>query len=268
MSTDSALGADPPDRPAPGSARTDESVHVLDVGGDLVPGGRVRTGRLYRAAAFPGGRPLVERSIVRVVDLRTEAEKSGRPDIRPTIEMIDRPMVPVVDPAGARAAADGIEAAELDSIVTLGPRAVELALALKTDRLAAAYRRLLEEQRRTIAAVVSDVAATGRRACLVWCVQGRDRTGVVVAVIQGLVGVGRDAILAGYTRPNHAIAIPDTIDPALAPAYAELAGVPGGAMCRVLDDRRWSDPGRLASSLGVDDQLVDELRTGLVVAAP
>ncbi|GAA5160277.1 tyrosine-protein phosphatase PtbB [Pseudonocardia eucalypti] len=103
--------------------------------------------------------------------------------------------------------------------------------------LATAYLHFLERSE-TKLATITELVAAAEGAALVHCAAGKDRTGVVVAVLLRAVGVSREAITADYlltepelpailARPNNVVAD--------ATRYQRLLGVPAEAITGVLD---------------------------------
>jgi protein-tyrosine phosphatase len=105
--------------------------------------------------------------------------------------------------------------------------------------LAAAYQGLLRRAAPKLVRALELVAAADGPA-LVHCAAGKDRTGVVVAVLLRAVGVSRAEVIADYRRTEPALpAIAErtaeliaTIDPA---HRQRLMGVPAAAIAAVLD---------------------------------
>ncbi|MFD3703189.1 tyrosine-protein phosphatase [Nocardia sp. NPDC058658] len=66
------------------------------------------------------------------------------------------------------------------------------------------YREYLEHSGENIAAVLRLLATSGHLPALIHCAAGKDRTGVVVALLLAVVGVRTDDIIADYaaTTPN------------------------------------------------------------------
>lgn len=108
----------------------------------------------------------------------------------------------------------------------------------ETDDLRPAYRHLVRDAADAIAGIVELVAA-GPGPVLVHCTAGKDRTGIVVAVLLSAAGVRRPDVLADYLRtaPNlprlwarlRAAGVPE-------PANRALLGVQADALAAVLDE--------------------------------
>ena len=114
------------------------------------------------------------------------------------------------------------------------------------DNLIDLYRNIVTDAADQIVAVV-DLLATDR-STLVHCAAGKDRTGIVVAVLLALADVDDDAIVADYVLTADAMpevvarlstvgGLPDDLE-----AYREWLGAPEEAIRVVLDELR-SHPG-------------------------
>lgn len=69
---------------------------------------------------------------------------------------------------------------------------------IETATLAGVYRSLLAAHRADFAQAVREIAASDAPV-LIHCTAGKDRTGLVVALLLDALGVGRDAIAADYS---------------------------------------------------------------------
>ncbi|WP_185995954.1 tyrosine-protein phosphatase [Nocardioides campestrisoli] len=85
-----------------------------------------------------------------------------------------------------------------------------------TDRVARYYLRFLQHSGGTLRKIVETVASPGSLPALVHCTAGKDRTGVVLAVVLGALGVTDDEIVADYARTRED----------LEPLYEQLRHVP------------------------------------------
>ena len=164
--------------------------NVRDAGGlPLNGGGTTRPGVLLRSASLHYTTPadvrrLVEEVRVRVVlDLRTPREIDG-----------DGPTA---------VAAAGVETVALNLIGESRewlPRTGD-----DTDPLLRIYRGYLTDFPERVVEAARRVAEVRDGAALVHCAAGKDRTGVVTAMMLDAVGVERDAVVADYAASSEQI---------------------------------------------------------------
>lgn len=158
----------------------DDAVNRLDVPGTYnfreVAPGVLASGRLYRSDALhrlnsAGRRRIRELGVRKVIDLRSAFDRriGGRDRLRGTGAV--RVSVPI----------DG------------APRRVDLAAITLAD----VYRVILRRHRQTLGTVIREIAAA-EGPVLVHCTAGKDRTGLVVALVLSALEIERDIILADY----------------------------------------------------------------------
>jgi protein-tyrosine phosphatase len=157
-------------------------VNFRDLGGHATPNGRVRTGHVYRSDSLAHVEPsdvvhlVEERGIVLVVDLRREHE---------------------------------VELAPLAALESAGVRVVHYSLIdpavppLQTTdivdgTLADRYISILETSGEQIVSVLRLIADDANHPMVFQCAAGKDRTGLVAAIVLGLLGVEEGAIVADY----------------------------------------------------------------------
>ena len=68
------------------------------------------------------------------------------------------------------------------------------------------YRSILDERGEQVAAVLAALAAPDALPAVVNCTAGKDRTGLIVALLLGLVGVPNEAIVADYALSGDCLA--------------------------------------------------------------
>ena len=149
--------------------------NLRDLGGYPVPGGETAWERLLRGDNPEGLteedlRWLLDRDITTVVDLRSEAEVGRKPDQlsgHPDFHYFHCPLL---------AEGDGMPNLETD--------------------VGAGYFRMLEGSGLVARALRTVTAAPG--GVLFHCTAGKDRTGLMAALLLGLAGVERTDILADY----------------------------------------------------------------------
>ena len=165
------------------------TANTRDLGGyQTGQGDTVRSGLLYRSdsphrLAGEGAAALARLGIRTIVDLRSYAEldRLGRPPLGPTVRAYVHAPLRMAAPA---AAAAGVVPADLraDGTLTLG-------------KLYCHFVTQSGEELRTILRLLSDEQAYP---ALFYCVAGKDRTGIVAAIILALLGVPDEAIAADY----------------------------------------------------------------------
>lgn len=150
--------------------------NLREVGGyPTLNGGVLRWHALYRSDApvqlGDSGLAVVAGLGLRtIVDLRTPGEAEGaRSDL-------------------------AVLPAQTMEISVLGPDLESLPL-----ELGAIYRYMVDDRGAAIAAAIRPLCADGALPALVHCTAGKDRTGVVVALILAVVGVADDLIAADYS---------------------------------------------------------------------
>ncbi|WP_300009208.1 tyrosine-protein phosphatase [Pseudonocardia sp.] len=208
--------------------------NLRDLRGLRTDDGRiVRRGVLYRSEVpLPGGGAGSDVAIwppAVVVDLRTAEEHSSQP-----------PRASSVGPPDLGTGPHPLDAP--GTAVHRVPMGADLAPAL-ADRsghhdLGTAYRMLVRDAAARIAVIVGLVAGSPGPV-LVHCTAGKDRTGIVVAVLLRAVGVRRSDVVADYLRTEANL---PRLWAALqgagirAPRNRALMGVHVGALEAVLDE--------------------------------
>lgn len=165
--------------------------NVRDLGGLPARGGRTRQGTLLRADALDRltVADVVElaerRRLAHVVDLRTAGERAER--------------------GRGRLGASGPRYTELEVITdeNLASRQVARTRRLAeggdvAQIMAEGYVELLEVGAAAFVAALEAIVASGGSPALVHCSAGKDRTGVLVALLLAVAGVERDTIVADY----------------------------------------------------------------------
>ena len=232
--------------------------NVRDLGGlRTLDGRRVRSGMVFRADGvnrLDGDDLEIARALGlrTVADLRTlgEVERRGRfPHEHCPVTWHHLPVL------------QGMWS-EQDLVATEG------AVAFLRDR----YLDMLVEGGATIVRALELVA--DEPPALFHCAAGKDRTGVVAAVILGLVGVGHEDIAHDYHLSAGAMAaftdwltleFPEALD-AMSSQPPEYLEAPADAMFGFLEevDRRHGSMEGLAEHLGVEPDTVHRLRTNLL----
>ena len=154
--------------------------------------------------------------ISRVVDLRSESE-------------LDRAPGPLADHPGH------VSAPLVD------PRMEHLRDPAAERHLGDLYRGSVDRNGRTIAAAVRHLIEAPEGGVLVHCAAGKDRTGILVAILLDTLGTPADVITADYCASESNLVdyfareMESTPDPRHRARLAELRGAPAKAMEDLLD---------------------------------
>jgi protein-tyrosine phosphatase len=228
--------------------------NVRDVGGlPLRGGGTTRAGVLLRSGTLHHVTPGDVRHLVDVVGLRLVLDLRTRRE---------------VDRDGPTAvAAAGVETVHLTFIPEEGRELPETGD--DTDPLLRSYLGYLADHPENVVEAVRRLAAPDAGPALVHCAAGKDRTGVLVALVLDAVGVERDAVVADYARSAERVE-------ALFRRWTAAAGVemPGDltphlpraeVMTAVLDalDREHGGAAGWLRAHGLDEAALDRLRARL-----
>jgi protein-tyrosine phosphatase len=252
--------------------------NLRDIGGHPTgDGGRVRPGLLFRSTDLGGldddGVTALERLGIRTVfDLRSVAEREGRPDRLPAgAEHV------VVDVLRDSA---GLTPADMERVLAT-PEGAERALGGgRAERFFVdAYREFVElpSAREAYGRLFRELAEPGRRPALVHCTTGKDRTGWAAATLLLLLGVPEGVVVEEYLRSGPEIAAlfarnlaafaalggdPELLRPLIEvrPAYLEAALAAVRARYGTLD--RY-----VADGLGLEAATLADLRGAFVEAA-
>ncbi len=150
--------------------------NLRDVGGYPASGGTTRWRTLLRSDGLhrlddTGRAALAELNIQTVIDLRTSEEVELAPSALGDVLGARRRHIPVINAAAFH---------------TLAPE------------LSAVYRYMIDQRGATIAAAIGRLCAPGALPGLVHCSAGKDRTGLLVALILAAIGVEDHVIAADY----------------------------------------------------------------------
>ena len=156
-------------------------LNARDVGGLSGARGRVRTGLVLRTACLAqltdeGAKTLADLGLRTVIDLRTALEREEVPDRLAGVPGLEEVVEVVVDFLGT-----------LEGLPT-DPQEL--------------YRHLVDVSGDGIVEVLDHLARPGALPALVHCHVGKDRTGILVALLLELLGVPREEILPDYVASN------------------------------------------------------------------
>lgn len=154
--------------------------NVRDLGGYDTPNGRTAWRRLLRADGLhrldqAGMDLLVETGVRTIIDLRHASELASQPN--------------------PFATNSSVRYHNISLIAELSPQ-----LSNASVPLPQLYCRLIDRQQSMIAQVFELIAEAGEGTVLFHCTAGKDRTGLIAALLLGLVGVSEDHILTDYAQ--------------------------------------------------------------------
>ena len=240
-------------------------LNVRDLGGlPTEDGRRTRHGAVVRADNIrkltdAGWEALAGHGVRRIVDLRLPVEVAGDP---PRDADVD------VDVVHVSVFGDGMDeeyVAELDAHLASVEDVAEHYVYSYVDWL----DRYREDFGRAFAAI-ADADGT----VLVHCMGGKDRTGVVSALLLRLAGVPHDvigedyAVTAANLLPSTSVWIPAVEDPVERAKWERLAATPAAAMERVVQEveARYGDVSSYLRAAGLSDAQITRLRDRLAPA--
>ena len=168
----------------------DGLLNVRDLGGHPTEdGGETRFGSIVRADSVrhlsdEGWAELVDYGVKTVVDLRADEELAADPPAKLPVEVLHVPFMET-DASDWKA----IEA-KLEAAVKAAP---DTATATRD-----VYLIFLERFNRNVAAAVRAVANAPEGGVVIHCAGGKDRTGLLTALLLHIAGVGTDEIAQDY----------------------------------------------------------------------
>lgn len=229
----------------------------LEGGGETMPGRVVRSDNV-RQLTDAGWHALANHGVARIVDLRWPEELA---EDQPRDVHIDVVHVSVLGPT-LELGGDYIAEldAHLDSVEDVA------------DHYAWSYVDFLERYRDRFGQAFTAIADAPDGAVVVHCAGGKDRTGLVAALLLRLAGVSRDDAAADYSRSAANLAprtqkyLAAIEDPKLLARWTKLAATPAEGMARVLDDieERYGDVASYLRAAGLSDEQIERLRERLV----
>jgi protein-tyrosine phosphatase len=240
----------------------DGCFNVRELGGlQTASGGRTQRGVVVRAdnvrrLTGVGWKTALDHGVRRVVDLRFENEVPGEPDAHGDVEVVIVPMRAAHNPEASHA--------------------FEQAL-LNADDLApvfaAGYIEMLEDLSERVGGAVAAVAdAKDGEGVVVHCFAGKDRTGIVSALLLSLAGVPDELIAADYAASDPGVELLSTPwfesarDETELTIRRRVSTSPRAAMVEVLAWLRESagGPDEYLRSAGLSDLQLATLRARLV----
>jgi protein-tyrosine phosphatase len=239
----------------------DGCVNVRDLGGHATRDGRAtRFGAVVRADSIrllsdAGWAALLDYGVSRIVDLRFRTELEADPPRELDVDVVHVPLLPEPD------------APEWDEIDAVGEAAPDAEAATR-----GAYLEFLERRRPQFGAAVAAVADAPDGTVVVHCFGGKDRTGLVVALLLRLAGVEIDDIAADYAESERNLAertqewIDDAEDEADRERRERIARTPPEAMVGVLEEleRRYGSVRAYLGGAGVEPGALERATARLV----
>jgi protein tyrosine/serine phosphatase len=251
----------PQSQPRSRALSWDGCVNVRDLGGHPTEDGNVtRFGRIVRADSVrqlteEGWAALVGYGIRTVVDLRYHNELEADPPRALDVEVVHISLLG--EPDEERwAELDAIAAAARD--VASSTRAV--------------YLEVMEDHRANIATAVAAVGHASKGGVVVHCHAGKDRTGLVTALLLRLAGVSCSDVAADYSLSERNLAaqieewVAEAEDEEERARRVRIGATPADGMLGVLEEieRRYGDVRAYLRAGGASDSDLDAVRARLL----
>ena len=236
----------------------DGCLNVRDLGGHrTTDGGETRFGEIVRADSIRqlsdhGWRAAVDYGVRTVLDLRMDAELEADPPAELPVEVLHLPFF----------YEDEEVFAEVDGASVAAPDAASATRAV--------YLVFLERFRANVAAAFAAVAHAPDGA-VVDCMGGKDRTGMLVALLLHVAGVDDAQIAADYAlseerlRPRHQAWLAEAGTEAERERIRRVTATPADAMLGVLAEveRRYGSVENYLRAAGVGDEELELVRKRL-----
>ncbi len=243
----------------------DGCLNTRDLGGlPLRGGGTTRFGQVIRSdnvrhLSDRGWAQLASHGVRTVLDLRFDEERSDDPAPPAGIEVVGISLFGAHDPD---------EAARVDELLRRTRDPAEATGVLYADTL--------WSRRACVAASVGAVARAGDGAVVVHCFVGKDRTGIVSALLLDLAGVEHEAIVEDYALTDGRVGplvdtwIAEAVDPHERAYRERISGAPREAMESMLRmvRSRFGDARGYLLEAGLAAEDVRRIRDRLVDGAP
>jgi len=241
----------------------DGCLNVRDLGGHRTnDGGETRFGAVVRADSVrqlteAGWHALVDYGIATVVDLRGDHEREDDPPAEVPIEVLHIPFM-----EANKAEWDEIEA-ELEAA---NDRAPDQATATRD-----VYLIFLQHFKDNVAASIRAVARAREGGVVVHCVGGKDRTGLLTALLLHLAGVDVEQIAADYAlseerlRPREEAFLAKAETEAERDEIRRFSRTPAATIVGVLEEleRRYGSVEGYLTAAGVEPDDLDLARDRL-----
>ena len=175
-------------------------INTRDLGGLPAEGGKVirpqtflRAASLYQLVPSDGEKLVRDYKVAYDIDLRIEKELNRQPDAP----------IPGVEYRHYQLREDVMENFERKRGETVGKMMTRMPTMAQLYLNMVSKENSLEALRNIFGLFMEDVVP-GEKAALFHCSEGKDRTGIVAALIEDLVGVPRDLMLEDYMLSNDA----------------------------------------------------------------
>lgn len=234
-------------------------LNVRDLGGHPTQdGGVTRYGAAIRADSVrrltdAGWAALVDYGVKTIVDLRTDEELQADPPAELPVRVVH--VETLEEDADVFAQADKASAAAADNSM-----ATQEVYLIFLERFAANFAR-----------AIAEVARAPEGGVLVHCAGGKDRTGLVTALLLRLAGVGIEEIAADYAlseerlRPRHEEWLAEAGTEAERERIRRIAATPAEAMIHVLEEleRRYGSVEGYLRAGGLSEEDLEQARARL-----
>jgi protein tyrosine/serine phosphatase len=238
----------------------DGCINVRDLGGlPTEDGARTRHGSVIRADSVgllsrDGWQAVAEAGVTRIVDLRQEFEAVDDPPRDFAIDVVDVPIFEDLDDE---------DWARVEALAAAAPT--------NADSQRLVYLHFLERARHRFVAALAAVADAPDGAVVVHCHGGKDRTGIVVALLLRLAGVPIDEIASDYAlsgerlRPRHERWFASAESDEERARIERIAATPAEAMQAVLEaiDEQYGGVERYLLDAGLPADVLEAARRRL-----
>lgn len=234
--------------------------NIRDLGGYPAGSNQTQWRRVLRADALhrldqAGVEALIEAGVRTVIDLRHEGELAQAPNPLSRDERVHYINVSLFE--------------------NLAPQAMVADAKTPVDMLLNLYLDALAQRQEAIRQVLTHIAQAGEGAVMFHCTAGKDRTGVIAALLLSVAGVDAETIRGDYALTKAAIA--PMIEELVAGAKARGADVDGfmpllacepATMQAMLDhlEAQYGGAAAYLAGIGLDAALVARLRDRLITA--
>jgi protein-tyrosine phosphatase len=239
-------------------------LNVRDLGGHRTADGReTRYGAVVRADSVrqltdAGWQAAVEYGIRTVVDLRGDHELEADPPAELPVDVFHVPFMEENEAAFA----------EVEAVARAAGEAAGDDVARRTRDV---YLVFLEHFKQNVAAGLRAVARAPEGGVVVHCVGGKDRTGLLTALLLHLAGVDAEQIAADYAlseerlRPRHDVWIAEAETEAERERLRRVLQSPAASMVGVLAalEERYGSVENYLRSAGVTDEELELARARL-----